>query len=175
MTSINQLVFTFVACIILSVRMTTAFLPSSHITSTTNQFTTAQTFHKPHQRAIDTSTTSLFIFDAIGSMLKNFGKEAGASHILIKPDQLPTEQAKAKLLEIKETVSNDPAEFAKYAQEYSDCPSGAKGGSLGKFRPGMMVKEFDNVVFTEDVGVVHGPVSTNFGEHLILVTYRSDQ
>jgi len=177
MTSIiHQLAFTLVTFIVLSARMTTAFQPTSHTSITTtnnnnNQFATAQTFHRPHH---DTST-SLNLFDTIGSMIKNFGKEAGASHILIKPEQLPTEQAKAKLVEMKETIANDPAEFAKYAQEYSDCPSGRKGGDLGKFGPGMMVKEFDAVVFVEDVGVVHGPVSTQFGEHLILVTYRSDQ
>lgn len=36
----------------------------------------------------------------------------------------------------------------------------------------MMVKEFDEVVFMKDVGVVHGPVTTQFGSHLILITRR---
>jgi peptidyl-prolyl cis-trans isomerase C len=45
---------------------------------------------------------------------------------------------------------------------------------LGNFRPGQMVKEFDTVVFNDDVGVVHGPVQTQFGYHLIEITERSE-
>jgi peptidyl-prolyl cis-trans isomerase C len=36
-----------------------------------------------------------------------------------------------------------------------------------------MVKDFDKVCFEEAVGVVHGPISTQFGEHLILITGRT--
>ena len=43
---------------------------------------------------------------------------------------------------------------------------------IGTFKPGMMVKEFDEVVFSKDVGVVHGPIETQFGSHLILITRR---
>jgi hypothetical protein len=42
-----------------------------------------------------------------------------------------------------------------------------QGGDLGAFGPGMMVPEFDRVVFNEAVGVVHGPVKTQFGYHLL--------
>ena len=54
----------------------------------------------------------------------------------------------------------------------SECPSATRGGNLGTFKPGMMVKEFDKVVFEKEVGVVHGPVETQFGSHLILITRR---
>jgi peptidyl-prolyl cis-trans isomerase C len=37
-----------------------------------------------------------------------------------------------------------------------------------------MVKEFDEIVFSEAVGVVHGPIKTQFGQHLILINERSD-
>ena len=37
-----------------------------------------------------------------------------------------------------------------------------------------MVKEFNDVVFNDDVGVVHGPIKTQFGHHLILIDERSD-
>jgi len=74
---------------------------------------------------------------------------------------------------MKEEIANDPEAFARFAGEFSDCPSKAKGGDLGEFGPGMMVKEFDAVAFEEDVGVVHGPISTSFGEHLIFVKSRS--
>jgi peptidyl-prolyl cis-trans isomerase C len=37
-----------------------------------------------------------------------------------------------------------------------------------------MVPEFDKVVFSEAVGVVHGPIKTQFGAHLILIESRSE-
>ena len=54
----------------------------------------------------------------------------------------------------------------------SECPSANRGGNLGTFKPGMMVKEFDEICFEKEVGVVHGPVETQFGAHLILITRR---
>ena len=65
--------------------------------------------------------------------------------------------------------------FESLAQKYSTCPSKSRGGSLGSFSPGTMVKEFDDVVFSPDtkVGVVMGPVQTQFGYHLITVDKRS--
>ena len=64
--------------------------------------------------------------------------------------------------------------FAKTAEVHSTCPSAKKGGELGTFKPGQMVKEFDAVVFGGDVGRVLGPVDTQFGSHLILVTDREE-
>jgi peptidyl-prolyl cis-trans isomerase C len=60
------------------------------------------------------------------------------------------------------------------AKKHSLCPSGKQGGALGEFSPGQMVAEFDQVVFSEDVGKVHGPVQTQFGFHLIEITSRSE-
>jgi peptidyl-prolyl cis-trans isomerase C len=65
-------------------------------------------------------------------------------------------------------------DFAELAKEHSSCPSGQKGGDLGEFGPGMMVREFDEVVFSADIGSVEGPVKTQFGYHLLEVTSRSD-
>ena len=65
-------------------------------------------------------------------------------------------------------------EFADLAKENSQCPSGRSGGDLGEFGPGLMVKEFDEVVFSAPVGEVQGPVKTQFGYHLLEVTSRSD-
>ena len=48
------------------------------------------------------------------------------------------------------------------------------GGSLGSFSPKQMVPEFDKVVFNEAVGVIHGPIKTQFGSHLILIESRDD-
>ena len=49
-----------------------------------------------------------------------------------------------------------------------------EGGGLGSFGPGQMVKEFDDVVFSGDLNVVHGPVKTQFGYHLLEITERSE-
>jgi peptidyl-prolyl cis-trans isomerase C len=65
-------------------------------------------------------------------------------------------------------------DFADIAKKYSKCPSGRKGGALGEFFPGQMVKEFDEVVFSGEVGKVLGPVKTQFGYHLIEITGRVD-
>ncbi len=89
---------------------------------------------------------------------------AHARHILVATE----EQA----LKLKQEIA-DGADFAELAIKYSSCPSGQRGGDLGEFRPGQMVKEFNDVCFNEEVGVVHGPVQTQFGYHLIEVTRRS--
>ena len=65
-------------------------------------------------------------------------------------------------------------DFGKLAKEYSTCPSKAKGGDLGFFYRGQMVKEFNDVVFTGELNKVHGPVQTQFGYHLIEITSRED-
>ena len=91
--------------------------------------------------------------------------KAQARHILV-----PTEE---KAHELKQQIA-DGADFAEVARENSTCPSGQRGGDLGEFYPGQMVKEFNDVCFNEEVGVVHGPVQTQFGYHLIEVTKRED-
>lgn len=91
--------------------------------------------------------------------------KATARHILVDT----YEQAEALQREI--AAGED---FARLASEHSKCPSGASGGDLGEFGPGQMVPEFDHVVFHDAVGVVHGPVQTKFGYHLIEITSRKD-
>ena len=90
---------------------------------------------------------------------------AHARHILTK--------TKTECLDILDKIYNGE-DFAEMAKKFSLCPSGKKGGDLGEFTPGMMVKEFDKVVFKEKVGDVHGPIKTNFGYHLIQILERKD-
>ena len=90
---------------------------------------------------------------------------AAARHILVS-----TEDACADL---KKQIA-DGADFGELAKAHSSCPSGAKGGALGTFGPGQMVKEFDEVVFSAPVGEVQGPVKTQFGYPLLEVTHRVD-
>ena len=89
---------------------------------------------------------------------------ACALHILVKTEK--------QALELKEKIANG-GDFGKLARKFSLCPSGKKGGDLGEFRPGQMVKAFDNVVFKKPILKVHGPVKTKFGFHLIKTIYRS--
>ncbi len=89
--------------------------------------------------------------------------KARARHILVD-----SEEACAAL----KSQIDGGADFAALAKEHSSCPSGQKGGDLGEFTPGQMVREFDDVVFKSDLGMVHGPVKTQFGFHLIEITHR---
>ena len=89
---------------------------------------------------------------------------ARARHILVKT-QKECEELKTRI--------EEGADFAAMARQHSQCPSGQRGGDLGEFSPGQMVKEFDEVVFSREVGKVHGPVQTQFGFHLVEITSRS--
>lgn len=89
---------------------------------------------------------------------------ASARHLLVEDETL--------CQELKQRILNGE-DFAEIAQEYSLCPSGQNGGDLGEFSEGQMVEEFDKVVFNEALNVVHGPVKTDFGYHLLEVTSRS--
>jgi peptidyl-prolyl cis-trans isomerase C len=91
--------------------------------------------------------------------------QAKARHILVDSAE--------KCEEIKEQIAQG-GDFAALARQHSSCPSGQRGGDLGEFGPGQMVREFDEVVFSEEVGKVHGPVQTQFGFHLIEITSRSE-
>ena len=91
--------------------------------------------------------------------------KASARHILVK---------KKEECENLKTQIESGAVFSEVAQKHSQCPSGKQGGSLGEFGPGQMVKEFDDVVFNEAVGEVHGPVKTQFGFHLLEIIERED-
>jgi len=88
---------------------------------------------------------------------------ATARHILVDSEE--------KCNELKNEIESG-ADFGEVAQKYSTCPSSAKGGDLGQFGPGQMVPEFDTAVFSGDVGVVYGPIQTQFGYHLLEVTGR---
>ena len=90
---------------------------------------------------------------------------ATARHILVATQE--------ECEDIKKQIENG-GDFAELAKELSQCPSGQQGGDLGKFSSGQMVKEFDQIVFTEEIGKVHGPVQTQFGYHLIEITSRSE-
>lgn len=90
--------------------------------------------------------------------------KASAVHILVK--------TKNEAEKIKQKLAKGES-FAALAKKHSLCPSGKKGGDLGEFQPGQMVKAFDNVVFKKPILEVHGPIKTQFGFHLIKTLYRN--
>lgn len=97
-------------------------------------------------------------------------EQVKASHILIKAEPEAKEEQKAlarkKLKEVQKRLEKGE-DFAALAKEYSEGPSGAKGGDLGYFGRGQMVKPFEEVVFVLKPGAVSDIVETNFGYHLI--------
>jgi len=122
----------------------------------------------------DRTRLHMGLFDGIKNAFSNEefasppeGIKATARHILVKS----TEDADMILGQL----GSGDAKFADLARQYSTCPSGASGGSLGSFSPGTMVKEFDQVIFSPEtnLGEVVGPVATKFGYHLIVVDKRS--
>jgi peptidyl-prolyl cis-trans isomerase C len=92
--------------------------------------------------------------------------EYHASHILVTSE----DAAKKLLAEI-----NDGKPFADVAKENSTDGSAAAGGDLGWFGLGTMVKPFEDAVLAAKVGEVAGPIKTDFGWHLILVTETRDK
>ncbi|MBW2735290.1 MAG: peptidyl-prolyl cis-trans isomerase [Deltaproteobacteria bacterium] len=100
-------------------------------------------------------------------------EQVKASHILLMyagSDRSSATRSKAEAQEqiagIK-TQLDGGTDFAKLAQQHSDCPSGGKGGDLGAFGRGQMVGPFENEAFGLAVGSVSGVVETPFGYHII--------
>lgn len=93
-----------------------------------------------------------------------------ASHILIKvetgADESQKAEARKKLENIQKKLKKD-GDFAALAKEFSQCPSSARGGDLGYFTRGQMVKPFEEAAFGLKPGEVSDIVETRFGYHLI--------
>lgn len=81
-----------------------------------------------------------------------------ASHILVKKRS----EADRLLKEIQRG-----ADFTELARNHSLCSSGKKGGSLGFFTRGKMVKEFEKAAFSLAKGELSEVVKTEFGYHII--------
>jgi len=105
-------------------------------------------------------------------------EEIRASHILIKVDSKSDESQKAasykKISEIQVKVQQG-GDFAALAKEFSQGPSNVKGGDLGFFKRGQMVKPFEKVAFALAPGEVSGIVETRFGYHLIKVFEKNPE
>lgn len=114
------------------------------------------------------------------SNLESFKKpeQVRASHILIKvdpgADEAKKAEARTKIESLQAKLKNGE-DFGAVAKEYSEGPSGPKGGDLGFFGRGQMVKPFEETAFSMKPGQVSGMVETRFGYHLIMVTERTPE
>jgi peptidyl-prolyl cis-trans isomerase C len=84
--------------------------------------------------------------------------EVHAAHVLVKTEK----EANAVLERL-----NKGEKFANIAKEVSLCPSKKRGGDLGTFGRGKMVKEFEEAAFALQKGQTSSIVKTKFGYHII--------
>jgi peptidyl-prolyl cis-trans isomerase C len=105
-------------------------------------------------------------------------EQVRASHILIKVDPKADESQKAaarkKLEEIRRRLLKGE-DFVTLAREFSEGPSKVKGGDLGYFGRGQMVKPFEDAAFALEIGELSDVVETRFGYHLIKVTGKNPE
>ncbi|MCC6073069.1 peptidylprolyl isomerase [Massilia sp. GCM10020059] len=100
-------------------------------------------------------------------------QQTRARHILLKVTPTMTaDDAKRKLLELKERLDNKAAKFEELARLFSNDGSASKGGDLGWLYPGDTVPEFENVMNDLKPGEISGVVETQYGYHLIEVLER---
>ncbi|MEK4500260.1 MULTISPECIES: peptidylprolyl isomerase PrsA [Bacillus] len=98
---------------------------------------------------------------------ENYKPEIKASHILVK------DEATAK--KVKEELGQGKS-FEELAKQYSeDTGSKEKGGDLGYFTAGKMVKEFEDAAYKLKKDEVSEPVKSQFGYHIIKVTDIKEQ
>jgi len=96
-----------------------------------------------------------------------------ASHILLmyqgaqRSTATRSQEEAQQLIDEIQTQVQAGSDFAELARKHSDCPSGQKGGDLGRFGRGQMVGAFEDTTFALEIGAFSGVVETPFGYHLI--------
>jgi len=119
------------------------------------------------------ATTEGFIVYKINDVLTSKNPIVRASHILIPLGSNKDDNSEA--MKIYDRIIKGES-FESAAKNFSKDPgSAAKGGDLGWFGKGAMVKEFENACFSGTIGQVQKPVKTQFGWHIIKVTGKSDK
>lgn len=123
------------------------------------------------QKVVVTDEETKAYYDANTSQFKQ-PEQVKARHILIKIDANATETQKAdarqEIKNIQQKLQNGD-DFAGLAKEYSQGPSSVKGGDLGFFRRGQMVKPFEDAAFALKPNEISDIVETQYGYHLIKV------
>lgn len=98
-------------------------------------------------------------------------EERRASHILIGAEKLGKDKAKVKAEALLAEIRKNPSVFADLAKKNSDDPgSASKGGDLGFFGRGAMVKSFEDATMSLKEGEISGVVESDFGFHIIKLT-----
>ena len=125
-----------------------------------------------YQRSVQVSDEEIKKFYQENQSRYQTAEERRASHILIPAaaSATPEEKAKAKALadDLLKQVKQNPKKFGELAAKFSKDPGSAeKGGDLGFFGHGLMVKPFDEAAFAMKVGEITGPVETQYGYHII--------
>jgi parvulin-like peptidyl-prolyl isomerase len=102
--------------------------------------------------------------------------ELSAAHILIMykgsaRSPATVTRTKEEALKLAKSIAEKAAapdgSFSELAKQYSDCPSGPRGGDLGRFAPDRMVKPFTDALLGLEVGEISDVVETQFGYHVI--------
>ena len=123
------------------------------------------------EKVVITDKESKAFYDENPKLFKQ-PEQVKASHILIKADANAGEAKKAearkKIEEVQQKLK-DGGDFGTLAKEYSEGPSNVKGGDLGYFNRGQMVKPFEDAAFAMKPNEVSDVVETRFGYHLIKV------
>ena len=124
------------------------------------------------ERGIQVGDDEIKKFYAENQSRYQTAEERRASHILIPAAATasPEEKAKAKALaeDLFKQAKTNPKKFGELAAKFSKDPGSAeKGGNLGFFARGLMVKPFDEAAFSMKVGEIAGPVETQYGYHII--------
>ena len=99
-----------------------------------------------------------------------------ARHILIKVDEKDDEKVKGekkKKIEALRKQLIEGADFEKVAKENSECPSKDRGGDLGTFPRGRMVKPFEEAAFSQKINEIGPVIETKFGYHVIQVLEKN--
>ena len=110
-------------------------------------------------------------FDTNQDSIGKRPEELRLAHILIafEPDSVSAKRARVKADSLRALIAKGRS-FEELAKQFSDDPSGARGGDLGEFGRGDMVPEFETVAFSLKLNEVSQPVRTRFGYHLIKVS-----
>ncbi|MGC9337247.1 MAG: foldase protein PrsA [Candidatus Cloacimonadia bacterium] len=90
-----------------------------------------------------------------------------------QPDKAKEEETLQKAQEIRRKLV-EGENFEDLARQYSACPTAPQGGDLGYFSSGTMIKPFEDVAFSLDIGEISEPVLTEFGYHIIRVDDKRD-
>lgn len=119
------------------------------------------------------ATSEGYLVYKVNDVLKSKNTFVRASHILVSFSENKDDNSQA--MKIYDRLIKGES-FAELASKFSGDPSSARrGGDLGWFGKGQMVKEFENACFNGQVGQIQKPVKTQYGWHIIKVTGKSDK